>query len=199
MPDPNYNPQKAHEYYLRTRQLKGRQPAAAKPTPISRTAQVRTAPVKKAAVKPAVKTRAQHRREVEAQIAAFEDRIKRLRETLRALVAAAQARSGVKPKDIHKTSSTSKSSSQKKTSTHQTAKQKADAAKRAKAYYEKHKNDTPDKQLADLKAKMADLEAKIREFKAQADKAAARRKKPAGSVGASSKPNNGRRGQNGSS
>jgi len=31
-----YNSQQAHEYYLRTRELKGRKPAAQVPTPVAR-------------------------------------------------------------------------------------------------------------------------------------------------------------------
>jgi hypothetical protein len=195
MADLPYNPQKAHEYYLRTRQLKGRATGVIKPpAPVNKTAIARATAVKKAVVaKPKVKTRAQHRREVEAQVAAFENRIARLRETLQAMVAAAKARSGVKPTSTPAAKSSSQSTTAKGGSSSKlTAKQKADAAKRAKAYYEKHKGDTPEKQLADLKAKVVDLEAKIKEFKAQADAAASARKKHGGSVGVSSKTINGR-------
>jgi len=89
-----YNPAKAREYYLRTRQLKGRQ-AGSKDTPVGRpAAKTPVVAPKKTALKPAPTSK-----QVEARVAEMKGRLEKLRKVLRELVKQAKARSGIDPKD----------------------------------------------------------------------------------------------------
>lgn len=164
-----YDPVKAHEYYLRTRQLKGRQ-AGAEQLTIGRTSKAAPLPAKKPA-------KSKKQTAFEAQIAALQGRLEKLRTVLAELTKQAQARSGVTP--------TAPAKSGDKP-TKQTSKQKAAAAKKAKAYYEKHKNDkkTPSQQVKELETKIKAIQAKIKKMKAEIA-AADKKKHKTGSVGAS--------------
>lgn len=164
--DPTYSPQKAHEYYLRTRELVGRQPGvAAQPAKVTSAAKPAAAPLKKAAPV-AAKPAASKQSAVDAQMTALQARFDKLKEVLASLVAAAKARSGVDSKAASKAP------------TKETAAQTKKRSDAAKKYYDAHKNDkpqTPDAQLKALQQKIADISAKIK--KLQAEAAAA--KKPA--------------------
>lgn len=147
-----YDAAKRREYYLRTRKLKGRRPAATKKTAIR---------VRKASkVGPPKKTRQQRqeerRRKLEAQINALKERLKQLREVLSKLTAEAKARSGQKDTKKSAAKKTSKNEKPK-----QTAKQKADAAKRSKEYYEKHKDEILAEEVKSLTAKIKTIQERI--------------------------------------
>lgn len=159
----NYDPVRAHEYYLRTRDLKGRGPVklpppvtrksgVTKPTAIRHPAIVKPKPTKKV-----VKTAEQRRKEIEAQVSALKTRLETLRNILSELVKQAQARSGATPADSKKTASNSKL----------TSAQKKAASDAAKKYYEKHKNDkqSPSEQLKTLQIQVKNMETKIAEMR----------------------------------
>lgn len=187
--DPDYDPIKAREYYLRTRKLKGRHPAAPPPVPVGRhpakvlPVKKHAAPLAKSTAKPKRKSAAQERKEAEAHVAALQGKLDQLHKVLAALVKAAKARSGVKPV------APAKKAAPKKTAGHQptakeklTAAQKAKKAKDAKDAYDKAH---PDAKAAELTKKIAEVTQKIHDMKAEI--AAAQHKsqtKTSSSVGA---------------
>lgn len=137
-----YDPAKRREYYLKTRQLKGRKRGTVQ--------------------KPPTKTRAQRqaerRKKLEAEVAALKGRLEKLREALKTLTQQAKARSGVDPK-----STTSKKSETKGKSspTKKTAAQKAKDAKASKEYYEKNKDKLLEEEVQSLKAKIKTIQERI--------------------------------------
>jgi DNA mismatch repair ATPase MutS len=172
--DAPYDPAKRREYYLKTRQLKGRAGGQAFDISSTRTKNSSSLPPVK---KPKVNSK---QAEFQAKIDALNARLDKLKKVLAELVKQAQARSGVEPADTK--------SSSDKPAKKLTAKQKADAAKRAKKSAEKNKNKppTPSQQVKELETKIKAIQAKIKKMKAEI----AAKKKPskhkAGSVGASS-------------
>src|SRR3954465_6878100 len=112
--EPRYDAQRAHEYYLRNRHLKGRQRRAQQQSS-QRTASARNNPAPRHAQvrRPTVSAK-QRRAEAQARVAQLEQRLDHLKDVLQALVDKAKARSGIEPK--------------KK----ETAKQRADRNARAK-------------------------------------------------------------------
>lgn len=158
-----YDAAKRRAYYLKTRQLKGKRSATIKVTK----------PRPKAAPKPPVKTKAQRqaerRKQLEAQVTTLKNRLEALREVMAEKVKQAKARSGVKPakSSSKKTASTttSQTKSASKVAPKLTAKQKADAAKRSKEYYDENKYTSKDQLLANevksLTAKIKTIQERI--------------------------------------
>lgn len=152
-----YDKAKAHEYYLRNRQLKGRRRGGVVPprgTPQTLRLINKHTPKKAHA----------H----EAEVAALKARLEKLRDLLAKLVEDAKKRSGV---DSPKKSTTKKSASgsgggkDSKTSP-LTAKQKREASARAKKSYEKNKDknkQSPSNEIEELQKKIADIRAKIKD------------------------------------
>lgn len=167
-----YDPAKAHEYYLRTRQLHGRTAGAEEST---------SGHVKSKAFVPAKKKKSQSTQdEVNAKITALKARLAKLQTVLDQLVEAAKLRSGVDSADSTK--------AKDKSSKPKTSKQKAAAKKAAEKYQEKHKNDppkTPSQQVKELESKIKAIHAKIKQMKAQIAAAKKKTKSKTGSVGAS--------------
>lgn len=194
----DYDPAAAREYYLRNRQLKGRQaaaqkpilkrgPAAAKPLPTKKVAG-KVVPIKKVAKKaPPGKSAAQLRKEVDAKVASLKGRLEALQKELAALVKQAKARSGVKTpaKKLPTNASASKPPSKS------TSKEKAAAAKASQKYRDGHKTEKkPSEDVASLEAKIAAVKEKILEMKAQLAKAQQEAtKRKSSSVGARAKTN----------
>lgn len=117
----NYDPAKAHEYYLRNRKLKGRKKGSAKPTRSSRT---RTAPPT---------ARARQRKELQARIENLEKKLAQL-ETL------------IRKKEHEEASEDRKSKAKKERAAKdkdkpKTAAEKAEAARENKKYRDKHKQE----------------------------------------------------------
>jgi chaperonin cofactor prefoldin len=160
----DYDSLKRHEYYLKTRELKGRHPGVQPDLHFVRTSAKVLAPQKSSHHKliPAhhkpTQTPAQRKRAVAAKLVALNERLKHLREVLKELVKAAKGRSGAKtsvdtPKHHREHSKLS-------------PKQKAAAAKRSKAYYQKHKG-TPDAQIKVVQEKIKKIQEKIAELRAK--------------------------------
>lgn len=162
-----YDPIKAHEYYLRTRHLKGRKPAQLK-TPQVRSSQgvVKVAPKKKGApVLTAKQVAAQQeaaKREAEARVKHLKAKLAKLRNFLRELINKAQGRTVV---DSHGKLVGNKTTAKKSSSggsTKLTAAQKRDAAAASKKYRQTHKQQITLKQQEDkLRLQIADVEKKI--------------------------------------
>lgn len=175
-----YDPARAHEYYLRTRHLKGRRVSAARPTH-SRTSKGVLQGNKHVGPK---KTPAQHKREIEAKTIALKGRLEMLKKVLAQLVAEAKKRSGVKTpekKAKPKTSTTTKKAPEQKLTTQEKAKK----AKEAKIAYEKNKS--PEQQLQEVAAQVKAMEEKIAVTRAEI--AAMRKQQTAAPSGAGSNQN----------
>lgn len=165
-----YDPSKAREYYLRTRKLKGRKAGAGDPQPSGRSGSAK-APTGKPRGRPK-KTAAQKRKEAEVQVAALKKRLERLKEVLSELVKAAKARSGVETK-TDKAKSKAQKNQDAKAKTPLTAKQKREAAKKAKENYDK--TNSPEKDVQELQAQIKDIKAKIQKAIEDAKKQSARK------------------------
>ena len=139
-----YDPVKRREYYLKNRNLKGR---------TSRTA-VKPAPNRQ-------QRQEERRRKLQAQVDALKARLQTLRETLGELTKAAKARSGVKTPSAKQQPSKKDTSNGKKAADKPTAKEKADAAKRSKEYYEKNKNQVLADEVKSLTAKIETIQERI--------------------------------------
>jgi len=164
-----YDPVKAHEYYLRTRKLKGRNTGSVDntSTPNGKAPNVSTPP-KPSAPQPTVESVTKERTEK------LRARLEKLKELLASLVKEAKDRSGVD--QPAKADDTAKDKAKDTTSAEEdkTAKQKREAAKAAKEYYEKNKDvATLQQEIADVKAKIKDAREKITAAVAKAREEAA--------------------------
>lgn len=168
-----YDPVKRREYYLRTRQLKGRKTGTASAPAVTRMRKARAVgATPNHRVLNQKQRRAQRRKEVEHRVAALNIRLRKLREVLRDLVEDAQRRSGVNPADsapAKQSKQATPTGSKKKTEPRtQTTADKKKSAERSKEYYEKTKKVTGpvmDKLLSvkenQLKKEVTVLEQKI--------------------------------------
>lgn len=180
-----YDPQKRHDYYMRTRKLKGRQKGSGgKTTTYSYTV-----------AKPGkAKTVKQKRAEAKARVDALNKRLDKLRTVLAELVKQARSRSGVTSSISSNSTRSSKSSSSSKSSKpeHKTAAQKEKDAKRAKESREKTQKSSPSQEAKEVEAKIKEVRQQIAQMKkqiAEARKKASKTSKPkfkADSVGVSS-------------
>lgn len=148
-----YDPAKAHAYYLRTRRLRGRRSSGAV-TPIGR---ARSGQGASAHIRPS------RRAELQAQKAALEKRLDRLREVLAERVKAAKARSGIKTKPEPKTAAekTADKKQRDKNAKPLTEKQKRDKREAAKKQYEKEKGTNLSQEVQQLQAQVKDIRAQI--------------------------------------
>lgn len=168
-----YDAQKAHEYYLRTRQLKGRSRAAAK-APSSHKAAPRGVGVPRSGAggKPNRADTKSRQEELARQKKALEARLDHLREVLSQLVDAAKKRSGVKEKpqkDTQSSAADSKSKSKKGgTSEKLSASEKAKKNEKARQEYEKEQPTSLSADIRELHAQVADIQDRIKKALADA-------------------------------
>jgi chromosome segregation ATPase len=160
-----YDPQKAHEYYLRTRELKGRSKGADNSSDGRSGSKSGGSQSAHRSAKPK-KSSKQRQAEIAALAAALDKKLARLKKALAVLVEQAKGRSGVDPHTDKKNTDSPKSSSE---TTHRTAAQKSADAKRSKEYQEKHKNDPKTnkyveairKKIEEVRKKISDLREEI--------------------------------------
>lgn len=160
-----YDPVKAREYYLRTRQLKGRKSASAPASPGRTAARSTSVPARSSGGKPNRAHTKSRRAELQAQKEALEKRLDHLRDVLRELVEAAKGRSGVKKNEKDKAPETSADKADRnkdqKNKKPETAAQKKERAKKAKEAYEKENPTSLSQDVDVLKEQVADIQAKI--------------------------------------
>jgi outer membrane murein-binding lipoprotein Lpp len=158
-----YDRAKAHEYYLRTRHLKGRSTGGdSNPSSRSSGSSSSTGGTSNSVL------RDSRHKKLEAQRAELEKKVEQLREILRQKVAAAKSRSGVKAPE--KKDSTTKKDPQEtadkntkdKKSKPLTEKQKADKRKASKEQYDKENHTSLAKQVESLQSTVKDLRDKIK-------------------------------------
>lgn len=140
-----YDPVKAHEYYMRTRELKGRRKASSsigtKTATSTGTTKIATS-----------KRKADSKSVTAVRVAALKIRLAKLKEVLESLQREAKARSGVEPKRETKPADAKGPARSTRPST---SVEKAKAAKEARERYEKL---NPEQSLKD---EIASVEAKI--------------------------------------
>jgi hypothetical protein len=153
----DYNPAKAHEYYLRTRELSGRTSSS---NSTSNTPTLATKTVSNI-VKPTIsKPSAETKQQVETRVADMKVRLTKLRKLLTELVKQAKARSGIDPtKDPNADPATKKL----------TAAERKEAAKKQAEYRKKHPEEDVNisEEAKRLEEQIKDVNAKI--AKARAD------------------------------
>jgi hypothetical protein len=167
----DYDPQARHLAYLRTRQLKGRQPAAAAPVKVPNRNTGVVGPTKKPAPRKTVPNPAPKptdstatRAANQAKVDALKTRLEKLRAVLKDLVDKAQVRSGLPTaaEQASKASAATKAAPAKKPAKELTAKQKADARKRSAEWYAKNKTKKVSEVTKDLQSQIDDTNAKIK-------------------------------------
>lgn len=143
-----YDPVKRHQYYERTKKLKGRGSGLSDPSPTTDSSGQRKASGGVFNKPKDIKTAEQRKAEIETRVAAYKQRLDKLKKVLAELVAEAKKRSadnaGTKEsraKDKTKeTSSEEKTGSKDSKDSDLSSKEKADARKRSKEYYDKNKD-----------------------------------------------------------
>lgn len=150
-----YDAAKRREYYLKTRQLVGR------------TAKKTTKPVGKSVAvrKPVKKTHAQRQKELETRVAGLQAKFARLQVALKAVIEAAQKRSGVDKNSVEnaaekKYQQSSKTSDPTSKYEKKTQKQKDAAAEAAQKYRDKNK--VLEDQVTDLNNKIKTIRERIK-------------------------------------
>lgn len=158
-----YDPVKAHQYYLRTRQLKGRKTGSNNPTP---TTVSKVATGRSGSVTVTNKMRVEPKQDVntitEKRVAALKVRLEQLKEELERLVKEAKARSGVKSEPNKEPKETTSASS--KPAKPKTASQKEEAARKAREYYdETHPEQALERQIKEVKEKIWKARQKLKD------------------------------------
>lgn len=163
-----YDPQKAREYYLRTRKLKGRKKGSEElPSgDTKKRALSLVGKVQKAAPKQSGEAR---RAEIAAEVTRLRGRLETLKKALAALVDDAKGRSGAK-KDTKDKPGAKDSKGGSKGESKLSPQEKRKAAERSKKWREKHKDKTPEQQVVALKEQIKDIRAKIKAAIAKAKK-----------------------------
>lgn len=159
-----YDAAKAHEYYMRRRQLVGRKPAAAFTPKGKPSAGAHFGPPHHKKTQ-AQKTAHQRQKEIEAKVGLMKIRLAKLQKVLEDLTKKVKAETGgAKAK-------TDKASGKEKL----TGSEKAKAAKASKDYYEKHKKDktdsAPSSETAALEEKIQTTLKKIQTARERLQKA----------------------------
>lgn len=173
-----YDPVKAHEYYERTKKLKGRKRNAGRDGSVrapSTEGRQAAPPPGRPKPKPAATSTLQ------ARIAATEARLATLKDVLSQLVEAAKKRSGVDTETPAEKKAASNTPDKPKT-----RQQKKEDAKRAKEAREKAQ--PPSQELRALQAEVRSVMAKIADARADLEAAAKRSPKNAGPKPATKKP-----------
>lgn len=165
-----YDPAKAHAYYMKMRQLKGRQ-AGVQKAPSGRPSGTRTSG--HTGGKPNRADTKSYHAKLEAEKAALEKRLTHLRDVLKELVDAAKKRSGGDPnhkKDHHQQQSATTPAAQKSKADRNaaqkkdkplTATQKHHKAQAAKKAYEKAHPNSLSQDIDVLQAQVKDIHTKI--------------------------------------
>lgn len=161
-----YDPQKAREYYLRTRKLKGRKPGASELSASPASSKTMALP----GGRPNRSKTKSRQAELETQKVALEKRLERLRDVLSDLVEAAKKRNSENSnkkdgdrKDTAPETQVDKADRNKdqKDRTPLTASQKADKAQKAKEDYEKEHPTSLSTDVDILREQVKDIQNKI--------------------------------------
>ena len=178
-----YDAESAHDYYMRTRQLKGREPGVEKDV-------VSKSPVPKM-ILPKAKPKAmatkespeQRRAAIKAQVEALRTKLDALKKVLAELVSQAKARAGVEPEPEPTAKEPRKTSDNPRKLTPE---QKADAAQRSKDWRDANPDKAMDQDAAKLDRQIKDVEEKIQAMREKLSTVIVNPFHSTGSVGAGS-------------
>lgn len=170
--DPNYDAQKAHEYYIRTRKLKGRKRGVKKLTGdlANENANTVVRPelrgkfIPKGTPKAGLVT-TERQAQVEARVKALQGKLQLLEAVLRKLLSEAQGSSTTKKRTKSATPGSKKTAATSKRK-ELTAAQKSDKAKKAKAAYKKAHPNSASAQKKERAKKIEEVKAQIKQVKA---------------------------------
>jgi len=183
-----YDAESAHDYYIRTRELKGRKPGSQDSPSATKSSSVSTTVKKPAKSQPkpqAVKvTPEQRRAQISAQVDALRGKLAQLKEVLAQLVAEAKARSGVEP--VAEPTSTTTRATPGSSDRKLTPAQQADAAQRAKEWREANPDKAMDQEAAKLEKQIQNFQDKITQMREKLKTVIADPFQTTGSVGAGS-------------
>jgi len=164
----DYDPAARREYYLRTRELKGKRPGtSSESTPNSNGGVVGPIGRSKTSTD---KSSDPKLTSAQKQVEELKARLAKLREVLEKLVDQAQKRSGQAAPSSTSKQTQEKKSADKAPEKKLTPKQEADARKRAAEAYAKEKNKPISQVAKELKTKIADINAKIKAMREKLSK-----------------------------
>lgn len=182
-----YDPVKAREYYLRTRELKGRKPRQAVATTGSRQP-AQGMPMRSPAKGTSnTNLRDSRRKELEARKANLEAKLDRLQALYRERIAAAKKRSGIKTADIEEATPSSKSTTEKGSKAKGksdskdkplTESQKREKREASREQYAKENKTSLAVEVQQLEAQIRDMQSKLQAVAAKARKKAEIRSTP---------------------
>lgn len=177
-----YDPIKRREYYLRTRELKGRAKGAEDDSPKSESSTGPQTSTFESNIEERQKESEKRQEEVKQRITQLKVKLEELKNVLRKLVAEAKLRSGVKPEDIEdEKSKDSPNNTGSKPKRELTEAEKAEAAEAAKERREEEASKTDDQRIVALEAQIAETKAKIEVALANARKQIAEAEQKSGS------------------
>jgi hypothetical protein len=179
-----YDAESAHQYYLRTRDLKGREAAAQQPTPMSKTSVSKTVQPKAAPkAAPAKQTPEQRRAAISSQVDALRAKLETLKKVLADLVQQAKARSGVDPEPEPTQGQPRQTSDNPRKLTPE---QQDAAAQRAKDWREANPDKAMDQEAAKLTKQVEAVQDKIQAMREKLAEVLVNPFHSTGSVGAES-------------
>lgn len=189
----NYDPVKAHEYYLKRRQLKGR------PQGTQKTSSPRPPTGRPAGGKPNRSDTKSRQEELKRQREALKARLDHLQKVLADLVSAAKKRSGVK--EPHKNAKAADTPSSKKgggkdgKSEKLTASERSKKNQKARDEYEKEHPTSLSTDIKELHAQIEDIQAKIKKALADAKERSSKAGSNNGKSGSQNHQSSGPRGR----
>jgi hypothetical protein len=160
-----YDPVKAREYYLRTRQLKGRRGGSGAPPPLTSRVTGQSPPSSQRRSSSGSKLSPSQRKKLLDQKAALENRLERLQDVLAQLVEAAKKRSGVETETTKDASSPETKDKPAEKLTRAEKREKAEAAREA---YEP--DPTVNQEVKQLQEQVQDVLAQIKAAAADAQR-----------------------------
>lgn len=180
-----YDAEKAHDYYLRTRELKGRQsatveePSGVRKTSITTTVQPKGVPK----VVSTKQTPEQRRAAISSQVEALRAKLETLKKVLAELVSQAKARAGVEPEPVPTIKEPRKTSDNPRKLTPE---QQADAAQRSKEWREANPDKAMDQDAVKLARQVKAVEEAIQRMREKLSTVIVNPFHTTGSVGAGS-------------
>jgi hypothetical protein len=172
-----YDPAKAHEYYLRVRKLKGRQKKSDDDQGKDSSGSKATSKVQS---KKKPQNASERRKDTDAKVAALKSRLLELQGKLSQLISKSKGKSSSKAtggssgSKTEKAKVTAKRNASEKSRKPLTAKQKREQSARSKEYYEKNKKTPRAQEIAKVRAQIKAIRAQLKAALAEAQQKASK-------------------------
>lgn len=157
-----YDPAKARDYYLRTRKLKGRSPAASKSSPSRPSAKAQPLKISNKKIKKVSVPSKAMQANASLRVASIKKKLVKLKSLLAKLIQKAKNSDKGSADKSKKKDSGDSSANSRKESSDLTTSQKNEKAKKARDDYEK-----VDKKPGDSESRKKDIDAQIKDVRAQ--------------------------------